>query len=186
MDPSYSQYEAQTNTRIWLARLDPSGKYQHLNFVDPIVLNNERRDANYIRQLRREFVSKVLSELEPNARTVYPRVGKPFVEGAQLYFSATSRRDFLLIATSRQLDVGVDLEIVDTNFDYRSLLDQLLEPANVVDVHSFFQEWTRTEAVAKCLGVGLSGIEEGLDATGCEVQALDLPAPLVGAIAIQH
>lgn len=86
--------------------------------------------------------------------------GKPTVRGGQgVRFSLSRSRNLCLVAVRRGADVGVDLEAVRPVNDALSIAKSRFSPAEAQAIdsdESFFALWTRKEAVAKCLGWGLS------------------------------
>jgi 4'-phosphopantetheinyl transferase len=88
--------------------------------------------------------------------------------------SVSSRRELGLIAISPpgQGAIGVDVEWLDPAFDFTVLLPPLLTAPEraVLDTvptlsrrEAFFRLWTRKEAVAKALGLGVAAFDAGLD-----------------------
>jgi len=88
--------------------------------------------------------------------------------------SVSTRRELGLIAVSEpgQGVVGVDIEWIDPSFDLsalglpgltsheRAALDAVPAPARLA---AFFRLWTRKEAVAKALSLGVAAFDAGLD-----------------------
>ena len=90
--------------------------------------------------------------------------GKPRLASSELSFNASRTASIALYATSRSMEVGVDIEAIramtDTDRMAARFLSQaeqrrlaLLSPAQRVS--AFFQCWTRKEAFLKGVGVGL-------------------------------
>jgi 4'-phosphopantetheinyl transferase len=111
---------------------------------------------------------------QPAAKLSFDRGlhGKPFLTGPELpfklYFNLSHSGDNVLYAISRR-EVGVDLESHNRNAKLAELserictsreLAQLWEQPCALRRESFFDCWTRKEAILKAIGVGLSG---GLD-----------------------
>jgi 4'-phosphopantetheinyl transferase len=93
--------------------------------------------------------------------------GKPYVAypPARLEFNVTHSRHLALVALSPTLPVGIDVERIDPELDWRPLSRRFF----AADEHraielladedrraGFFACWTRKEAVVKAMGAGLS------------------------------
>ena len=100
--------------------------------------------------------------------------GKPSVAGHLLHFSLARRQHLCAIATSRDVEVGVDLELVDPSAAHDVLADQVLPPSARALVRAapgparpavFAVEWTRVEASVKACGASLD------DAADCQAAA---------------
>lgn len=92
--------------------------------------------------------------------------GKPMVEAdSDIQFSLSHCRDVALIAFTRGVPVGVDVEHVRPLADWKRIAARYLHPGERMELMAlseeerltaFFRCWTRKEAVAKALGLGLS------------------------------
>lgn len=81
-----------------------------------------------------------------------------------LNFSVTSCQDVILVAVTRNRRVGIDLEYIDIEFDYRAVAQRCFAPSEL-DLLSrmtpqdaklaFFRIWTRKEAFVKAVGRGI-------------------------------
>ncbi|WP_336966102.1 4'-phosphopantetheinyl transferase family protein [Acinetobacter pittii] len=104
---------------------------------------------------------EVIIQLQPN--------GKPFVQGNKVvYFNLSHSADVIILAvTEEEGEIGVDVERVDREFEWRRV-DSVLAPSEIdwikekelTDSSSvyqrFFQIWTLKEAYIKCTGEGMS------------------------------
>ncbi len=92
-------------------------------------------------------------------------LGKPELVPAEgWHFSLSRTADFAVSAVSRDGPVGIDCEAVTPRAAIADLLDYACSPEETADMHgvegaeriaAFFRIWTRKEAVAKALGLGL-------------------------------
>src|SRR5690348_5821910 len=92
--------------------------------------------------------------------------GKPLVDAdGDIQFSLSHCRDVALIAFSHRVPVGIDVERVRPLADWKQIADRYLHPGERMELMAlsekerlpaFFRCWTRKEAVAKALGLGLS------------------------------
>ncbi|MGA2639562.1 MAG: 4'-phosphopantetheinyl transferase superfamily protein [Spirochaetia bacterium] len=91
--------------------------------------------------------------------------GKPSLDrSAGIQFNISHTRDFALIAVTRGLRVGIDIERVREVRDMEAILDgffseqekaHLRSRAAEERIRTFFLLWTRREAAAKAVGLGL-------------------------------
>ena len=92
--------------------------------------------------------------------------GKPSLAGSNppLQFNVSGAEDLGLIAVTRELRVGIDIERVRDVPDMDGVLEDFFSPEEAACVGSrrgkertraFFLLWTRREAAAKALGIGL-------------------------------
>jgi 4'-phosphopantetheinyl transferase len=66
----------------------------------------------------------------------------------------------MVLAVSREQEVGVDLEWLRPRETYREMAARYFTPrevASIMDLRSFYAIWTRKEAFLKALGLGLAG-----------------------------
>ena len=99
----------------------------------------------------------------------YARKGKPELapdfSGARLRFNLAHSRDHALLAVTRGLSVGIDIEFIDAKrgvdeianrFFSRQEADALRRLPAELRIAAFFSCWTRKEAYIKALGEGSS------------------------------
>jgi 4'-phosphopantetheinyl transferase len=99
--------------------------------------------------------------LDPGGR---PRVASPAPN--DLRFSTARRGALALVAVARDLEVGVDVEVVRRDLPVAALAAHALDPAAHAavtaaadPVRAFFDAWTQLEAGLKVAGVGLAEAE---------------------------
>jgi len=148
------------------------------------------------RAILREILG-ALSSISPSAvRIVDGTYGKPALApvagGPSLRFSVAHCDDLLLVAVSRNGEVGVDVERMRSIDCWERVADRTLAPAErarlVREVERgeapdevFLRYWCRVEAELKAIGCGIHGIEAhraGERPAGLRVADLhDLPLP---------
>ncbi len=132
--------------------------------TDPL----DRRRLLAARAWRRRLLARELGCDPREVPIVVDGRGKPRVAGSAdvgLRFSASRSRDLTLVALSRRIEVGVDLEAVDpatdvdrfaarflTEIEQRALARHPAEQRR----NALFACWTRKEAYLKATGEGLS------------------------------
>jgi 4'-phosphopantetheinyl transferase len=96
-------------------------------------------------------------------------LGKPELTGVpplptRVRFSLTHSHGRALLAVAREFEVGVDLEQVRTEIDYRALAVRFFAPSESKNIvahgeeearRAFFRHWVGKEAVLKARGTGL-------------------------------
>ena len=95
--------------------------------------------------------------------------GKPFTEGVDLPFNLSrSKNLFAFVIGQSNQSLGVDIEQVKFDFDFVDISrnyfstgeQQLVFSCNSLNdqYHTFFEIWTRKEALLKAIGIGLNTI----------------------------
>jgi 4'-phosphopantetheinyl transferase len=139
-----------------------------------------------------------------------PEHGKPLVRDAAcpVRFSMSSSADGAVVAVSFDGDVGIDIEAVDRRVDHHALIGHYA-PAErralylldeVERPRAILESWTRKEAYAKVLGLGLFLNFDDFEVTmpprppavlraapaqrgDCRMAAVALPTPYVATVA---
>ncbi|HET9678409.1 MAG TPA: 4'-phosphopantetheinyl transferase superfamily protein [Solirubrobacterales bacterium] len=123
--------------------------------------------------------------------------GKPRLKGeARLRFNLSHSADLLVIAVTLDREVGIDVERIDPGRDAPALARRALPPEDAAAVATaapeeraqvFHAAWARLEAVAKCLGTGLSvpAAEPATRREQLSVVALDLGPGFAAALAVE-
>lgn len=105
--------------------------------------------------------------------------GRPWLEGVSFSVSHSGSLGLIAIAEGVR-PVGVDVERIRSDTDFRALAARFLHPDEAAaigdDRDAFFRCWTRKEAVVKALGLGLA---HPLDSFAVDFDA-DRPTPVRG------
>jgi 4'-phosphopantetheinyl transferase len=160
---------------VWQARLDAA----HWPSSDGLPPKERDREARIQRrEPRRRWVAArwalrgilgaYLDEDPAKIELGAERHGKPVLADppTPLRFNLSHSRDLAVVAVARGREVGVDVEWIDPRRG---------RPAD------FYATWTRREAVAKCLGVGLWAT---LPAAAVAVSPFDAEPGFAAAIAV--
>jgi 4'-phosphopantetheinyl transferase len=123
--------------------------------------------------------------------------GKPALAGGDgLRFNLSHSADTALIAVVHGREVGVDVELPRRTVDHVTLARRVLTPAEADRIAAiedpgerervFLRAWVRWEAVLKCRGTGIGGVEG--PGTGAEpwVTDLGLAPPAAAALAVER
>ncbi len=188
---------------IVVARLDEShGEAARLSDAERMRAARFASDTDRARYVAaharlRELLAE-RSGLPPGSLPLeYGKQGKPMLAGSTLEFSLSRSGELAAYAFSRGRAVGIDVEAVrplaaadavaEMAFPRREL--QVYEALASEDrVLGFYRGWTRTEALAKALGRGLTEPGHSLDAPleqGWVVRSFSPAAGFVAAVAYQ-
>lgn len=118
--------------------------------------------------------------------------GKPALALSEepLRFNLSHSGELALIGVTRGREIGVDVEGIDRGRDVLALAPRALGPAEAAAIRklpaaarsaAFHAAWTRREAIAKCLGVGL-GVP--LPEAAVTVSDLDAGPGFAAAVAV--
>jgi len=160
------------------------------------VQDDHRRRFIVRRARRREWLGAALGGPPQAVPIVTDAAGRPYVPGGDLHFSASHSGELMALATS-QVAVGIDLETIRRDFDWRPVADRLFAPEEQEELRQegragFFRCWARKEAFIKALGDGLGrpldsfAVSCGTPArllrggAGWAIASLDLP--IAGAV----
>jgi 4'-phosphopantetheinyl transferase len=148
------------------------------------------------RGMLRDVLSRYTGVPPYALRFSYGAQGKPELEEAALRFNVAHSDAALIIAVTAGQAVGIDIERVRSLPDMRELSQRFLpalETTSLWDLLShdertaFFQRWTRTEALLKASGTGITGLrrlneDELAKWTICQI---DAPSGFVAALAVE-
>jgi phosphopantetheine--protein transferase-like protein len=113
--------------------------------------------------LLRLFISSKLG-IEPSEVIItYDKNNKPWLKGDALFFNISHTRDAFAFAISERGRIGVDLERIDRDIDFISIIKKFFSRGEVKFIledtagskEKFFLLWTRKEALLKALGTGI-------------------------------
>ena len=135
--------------------------------AESFVFERDRIVFVLTRGVLRCLLANYLNETPASIRFAFNEFGKPELHERshpRLRFNVSHSAEYSLLAVSRDMEVGVDIEWIDSRVDvglasdilsdkdydqFRALPDQLKRDA-------FYRAWTRKEALIKGVGRGLS------------------------------
>lgn len=87
---------------------------------------------------------------------------KPYLSSnPSLFFNVTHAANYAIIATANS-SIGVDIEYINKDFDYKEILPSIFNDHEINEIvsnddkhHTFYQLWTRKEAIVKATGKGI-------------------------------
>lgn len=114
----------------------------------------------------REVLARYLDQRAEEIELSEDERGKPRLaqERPPLHFNLSHSGALALVAISRDLEVGVDVERTEPERDFVALAERALAAEDAMAVRKategaraavFYERWTRHEARLKCLGLGL-------------------------------
>lgn len=120
------------------------------------------------RGILRSLISRYLSDHPGKVSLSQNPFGKPILWGEHanaLFFNGSKSGKWTLIALSKNIDLGVDIEDKNQEIDFLNIVNRFFSPvekseflslSNDARREAFFLGWTRKEAYLKCNGSGLS------------------------------
>lgn len=137
--------------------------------IDAIQARTAKRDTLVCRGALRCILSGLAVCSPSQLRFARTKLGKPFCIGPaaaqQFEFNVTHSEGLALIAIARSSALGIDVEYTRADIDMDSVSracftahenQQLDKSSSDVRRGTFYQIWTRKEALLKLLGLGLS------------------------------
>jgi 4'-phosphopantetheinyl transferase len=121
-----------------------------------------------------------------NARLEFARLekGKPFLPLApEVRFNLSRSCERALIAVSREVEVGVDIERIRPIPNYAAVAERFFPPDEdpPADEADFFRRWTRIEARLKACGAGLYGVGRPIEGDWT-IREIDVGPDYAGAV----
>jgi 4'-phosphopantetheinyl transferase len=169
---------------LWRARLDvPDSDFPSLQtLLDPTEAARAARLLDPVKARRftvgRGLLRRILSlylDTDPAALVFGTGVnGKPFLAGeggSDLCFNLSHSGPWALYAVTRGVEVGVDIEEIDSALDFERLAAQFFTPGENALLRgvslarrrrAFYRLWTRKEAWLKGMGWGFSVPSSGV------------------------
>ena len=110
------------------------------------------------KKVSRNLISNLLQL--SNVDFLVNNYGKPYLKSERLFFNISHSENYLVIATSLNLELGIDIEEKDIELEYERLKKNVLTKKEYSEISidnkfDFLQIWTRKESVLKAIGKGL-------------------------------
>ena len=136
------------------------------------IFEKDRMHWSHARSALRTTLALYLESAPEAVDFTYGLNGKPAVhQGFGLEFNMSHSRDHALIAVTRAVPVGIDLEVIRESVDIAKLLQRVGETELQGSRTDLFHRWTRREARTKAVGGQLMLMPEG------DLHVADLTAP---------
>lgn len=178
------------------------------------LLKSDMAKNRYIagRGVLREILSRYL-EIEPaDVRISTGEHGKPYLADCakNIRFNLSHTGDVLLLAVSTSLEVGVDIETIETDKPLNDMArlalslreqEELFSLATHLQTKTFYRFWVRKEACLKASGGGFSLLNDSFDVNCCnketpvltvccnqsfwQVLDIQVPQPYCAALAVE-
>lgn len=146
--------------------------YEYLSDHEKSRAERFRYESDYrcyvsVHALLRIELSKILAKKAKSIKIGVSEYGKPFIPGIDLPFSLSRTKNlFAFVVGQSNQFLGIDIEQIKPEIDflnisrnYFSIKEQqlILSFKNIADQkRTFFQIWTRKEALLKAIGVGIN------------------------------
>lgn len=156
---------------VHIFKIEADKYYNSIQFNYSDILSDSelmKADRFYTKKNRARFIARkhslrsILSKfvfIQPAQLQFHLSVNKkPAIN--KIEFNSTHSENFILIALNSSA-IGIDIEFVNPNFDFETLLPSCFNREEQVFINSpttFYMLWTRKEAILKASGEGL--IEE--------------------------
>jgi 4'-phosphopantetheinyl transferase len=141
---------------------------KYIDDMDRLKANKLHFDADretylFCHTLLRLILSRKLNYDPLGISIIYDKNNKPRLEGDSLFFNISHTREAFAFAISERSEVGIDLEKVDKNIDFKSIIGSFFsseERGFILESpfesrNKFFLLWTRKEALLKAIGTGI-------------------------------
>jgi 4'-phosphopantetheinyl transferase len=119
-----------------------------------------------VHALLRIELSKLMGIKAKSVRIAESENGKPFIPDSDLTFSLSRTKNMFAFVIARDQFLGVDIEQIKPEIDFKNISlnyfsveehQSILSFKNVADQkRTFFEIWTRKEALLKALGIGIN------------------------------
>ena len=170
---------ADHEVHVWRAQLElPSSQVQSLRVIltddeleraDRFSIEIDRQRFIAARGTLRSILSRYIGIDPGHLRFNYNQYGKPFLapefSSYLLNFNLSHSGSMALYAITRNMEIGVDLEPVRSDFEYEEIAKRFFSFNEVAilrtiptekRLEAFYNCWTRKEAYIKAYGKGLS------------------------------
>lgn len=149
---------------------------EQLDKMNCYYKENDRENYVISHGLVNKIFSKILGCEEREVIWDYTKKGKPYIINEYgLTFNISHTKGFIVVALSKN-SVGVDIEYIDKNFDYKDIVNYSFsasEKTNVNDTKDFYKYWVAKESYLKYKAVGLLQNLESVEIISeCESEAV--------------
>jgi len=133
------------------------------------LLDAEKAEKCIVARARlRQILGKYLKHDPANLAFSYNDKGKPSLQtehDSKLKFNLAHSGTWALLAITTKAEIGVDLEQIDLNVDYRKIVEQFFNAGEKAEIErftrqrqrrGFYRVWTQKEAGLKKTGFGFS------------------------------
>ncbi|AWW31714.1 phosphopantetheinyl transferase [Echinicola strongylocentroti] len=140
---------------------------QHLTAQEIKTMNRYQRESDRVRYIigkgyLKIFLSKYLNKAPIDIEFVEGINKKPILKDTRtIHFNISHSNDWVIFGFSRD-ELGVDIEYVDSGFDFLSLINNCFTKPEAHYIenaysprHEFYKLWTRKESLLKATSIGM-------------------------------
>lgn len=133
-----------------------------------------RRQAVVCRGTLREVLAQYVNGDPAAIRFAYNAHGKPRLPGSEVRFNLSHSGDWAMLAVSRDREVGIDIQRIDSRFAQEQMPERFFSPHETAQLRAlpallrteaFFRCWTRKQAYIKARGLGVALALDSFDVT---------------------
>jgi 4'-phosphopantetheinyl transferase len=135
-----------TDPRPLILSAEEAARAARFRFEDDRVRWTRARSA--MRMVLAEYVDRRPDALEFN----YSANGKPSLPDDEIEFNLSHAGDFAMVAVTKSVPVGVDIERIREGLDIANLLRRLSETDLPETIPELYARWTLREAKTKAVG----------------------------------
>jgi 4'-phosphopantetheinyl transferase len=154
--------DAEPFARQLIATLSAQERARGARFIQP----EHQQQFLLAHAILRDVLSRHLDRLPEAIRYKKTSHGKPYIDDAALQFNLSHSQDCVVVAVSREHELGVDVENTQREVDCDALVKRFFSAEENDEYLSystpearrlaFYRGWTRKEAYVKAIGLGLS------------------------------
>lgn len=156
--PSMSQLQED----LWQSLSDQE-KTQAEGFINNTLMDRYVLSHGLLRALLSFYVEKNPQDIQ----YLVNQFGKPFLEDnvCQLQFNMSHSKDYAVYIIALEHQVGIDIEWKGKDINIQEISELVLSPTETINFnqlhseekfHTFYDIWTKKEAIIKAIGQGLS------------------------------
>ena len=151
------------NLEILWQSLSDKEKNQAVQFINDYLKNNYIISHGLLRQ-----ILSIYSNLEPHIlQYSINEFGKPFLNNGmcRIQFNMSHSRDYAVFIIALDYPVGIDIEWKDETVNIQETAEFILSPSELIvfnqlnpknKIKTFYDVWTKKEAIIKAMGLGFS------------------------------
>lgn len=142
-------------------------------YVSRFISHEDRMRSSVGKILVRKLLAQYMNISEETVVISKNRYGRPYVDSTiPIYFNISHSGEVVMVAVSKEMVVGIDVEKISKLKEYNSLaenfftLNEWRSIASADSIELFYEYWTAKEAYVKAVGMGLSKALDSFEIIG--------------------